>query len=358
MATRKTPPTDGDDETRELIHAPQGSGAVFDPFDEDDPIARVRAAVSAMSDGEFKTKVYRLVGGEREWLYDTTFSEFEETGMAYIKQAFGGGRFQLYVYGPGGLIGKPTFRIGASANPNPLALAAPAPAPAASSELAAVLSGIVDMQRATLETLQRMAAQPPAPPPDPMAGIRQMTEIITLAKSLQPPPPPAVDPLAMMNQVLATVKSVREVAHEIEPPPESDSPMALAAKGLDLIGALAKNGGLQGANPAAGELPALTPPASLDDSATGDETADEIQTMNPLQIMILRGHLLTLIDLKAKGDPGAAASHLLEKLPEDFVQYLELPNWFEIVSGFVPAAREHQAWLAQVREVALSRLKA
>lgn len=356
MPTRRAavPDADTPDDGRDLVPTAPGVGAIYDPADDDDPLTALRMKLAAMEDGEFKTKVYRFVGGELEWLFDTTFAEWEESGMNNLRATYGPGKYQLRVYGRPGLIGKPTVRIGGAAPSAPVAVAAP---PAQSPELAAVLAGIVEMQRATLDALGRMQAQP-VTPPDPLAGIRQMTEVLSLMKQLQPPPPPAVDPMAMMNQVLATVRSVREVAQEIEPPPESDSPMALAAKGLDLIGTLARNGAANpgGAVPQENALSPLTLPSSLDQSATGDDTDETGDDMNPIQLMILRGHLQTIIDMEGKQPVNSAGEYLLAKLPDEFAEYLKLPTWFEILSQFYPQAAQHQAWLSQVRAFAVSRL--
>lgn len=357
MATRRATAAE-DIPSRELSPSPPGSGLVFSP-DDDDPVAHVRQSLALLDGGECKTKVYRLANGEKEWLYDTTFAAFDETGMSHLQTTYGGGKFQLYVYGPEGLIGRPTFRIGG-------AVPAPSAAPvAAPSELMTVLSGMVQMQRATLEALERMSAAPVAPPPDPMARVREMAEMARLMRDLNPPPPPpaaAVDPSAMLAQMATTMKTLKDIAREVEPEPPADNPMALAGKGLDLLGSLiaGQNGG-RGLAPSDSSLPSVSLPASLDGSVTRDASdssaTDESDAMNPLQKMVLRGHLLTILQTHAKGDASGAAEYLIDKLPDEAVDYLKLPNWFEILSQIFPDITPHKPALTEVRDLALSRLE-
>lgn len=369
MATRRTSPPPDADDGDELTPTSPGTGLVLDSrpmYEDDDPLARIRAEISSLGDTTFKVKIYRIVGGEREYLEDTTFAEWEENGIQELQRKYGAGRYSLMVYGPAGLIGRPTFRVGAAMNQP--TVTAPAPAPAVPHELQSILAGMVEMQRATLDTLQRMTATPPAPPADPMQRVREMAEIVTLARSLNPPAPPVappVDPMAMLNQVMGLVRGVREMREEIEPEPPADNPLALLGKGIDVIGKIvtANAGANTGANGAGAVGPAVTLPPSFDESATGDDSPgaelepEQTDNMNPMQLLILRGHLLQLIQMQVAGDSAEkAAEFLLSKLPDEFTEYLRLPTWFEILAQFAPAVSAHRQWLTDVRAAALAKL--
>lgn len=355
MPTRRaTPAADEIDDARELAMTPASSGAVYDP-DDDDPLSRVRAALADMAGSECKTKVYRLVGGEAEWLFDTTWSEWEESGMNNLRATYGPGKYQLRVYGPAGLMpgGRPTFRIGAAMNAPAAPLATPA-APAVSPELASALNTIAQGQVAMMEMLRGVLTKPVEAPPDPMAKIRELQAMAELMRAMQPPPPapaPSSDPMAILNQVLGTVTRVREVARDLNPPDEPESPMAaLAMQGLDLVKTLATaRGGAQ--SPDALPLPD-------DGFATDDETQPETGPETNTQILILRGNLMRLCQMEKDGATAAqGAEFLLSKLPEEMTDYLNLPNWFELLCTVAPAVKAHQAWLTQVHAIAVSRLK-
>lgn len=368
MPSRRTPSPPDADDGDELTPTTPGSGLVVGSgpaYEDDDPLSRIRAEIAALGDTTFKVKIYRITGGEREYLEDTTFAEWEENGMPELQRKYGAGRYSLMVYGPAGLIGRPTFRVGAPIN-QPAQL--PAPAPSVPNELQSAIAAMVAMQRETMEALRDMRAAPVAPPPDPLQRLREMQEMATIMRALNPPPPPpppAPDPMAMLNQVMGLVRGVKEMTSEIEPEPPADNPMALLGKGIDVIGKIVTANA--GANGAGAAVPGVTLPQSFNDSATGDVSPGpeleplsdpETDTMlNPMQLLILRGHLLQLIQMQAAGDSTEkAAEFLLSKLPDDFIEYLRLPTWFEILAQFAPAVSAHRQWLTDVRAAALVKL--
>ena len=59
--------------------------------------------------------------------------------------------------------------------------------------------------------------------------------------------------------------------------------------------------------------------------------------------------------MKSRGDsPEKAAEYLLAKIPQQFIEYLELPNWLDLLSEFLRMnLSEHGEWLALVRDAVI-----
>jgi hypothetical protein len=66
--------------------------------------------------------------------------------------------------------------------------------------------------------------------------------------------------------------------------------------------------------------------------------------------LVLKGlfdKLLTMAEQKA--DIEQAAEFVYEKLPDDLLQYLELPNWFDILCSVDARIAQHAEWMAKVK---------
>ena len=76
---------------------------------------------------------------------------------------------------------------------------------------------------------------------------------------------------------------------------------------------------------------------------------------NPLVIIKLKAYLKTLTDMAVALTPvDKAADFVYDKLPDDLIEIMLLDNWFELLSGFAPAVKPHEAWLRQVRDAAMA----
>ena len=76
---------------------------------------------------------------------------------------------------------------------------------------------------------------------------------------------------------------------------------------------------------------------------------------NPLVIIKLKAYLKTLTDMAVALTPvDKAADFVYDKLPDDLIEIMLLDNWFELLSGFAPAVKPHEAWLRQVRDKAMT----
>ena len=77
--------------------------------------------------------------------------------------------------------------------------------------------------------------------------------------------------------------------------------------------------------------------------------------MNPMTLLKLRGYLKTLVGYAEKKAPvSEAAQFVYEKLPDDLIEMMELPTWFELLGAVAPEVKSHQEYLTSVRNEALA----
>jgi len=72
-------------------------------------------------------------------------------------------------------------------------------------------------------------------------------------------------------------------------------------------------------------------------------------------IFKLRAYLSALVDFAVKLAPAeTAAQFVVDKLPDELIEIMELPNWFEQLSHVAPEVKKHEEYLRKVRDLALS----
>jgi hypothetical protein len=55
--------------------------------------------------------------------------------------------------------------------------------------------------------------------------------------------------------------------------------------------------------------------------------------------------------------PEKTAEFVVDKLPDELLEIMELPNWFEQLAAVAPEVKNHEPYLRQVRDLALSMLE-
>ena len=74
-------------------------------------------------------------------------------------------------------------------------------------------------------------------------------------------------------------------------------------------------------------------------------------------IFKLRAYLSALVDFAVKlAPPEKAAEFVVDKLPDEMLEIMELPNWFEQLAAVAPEVQKHEEYLRKVRDLALSML--
>lgn len=361
MPTRRNAQSEGESgEWRQVVPAPAPAPApvpapvVFgDDDDESEPGDRIAALIrEAGPQSETTVRVYRRLPNSVKyaWCVNYTASEFLGGDLGMIREQWGPGEYSLRVYGgQRGIIAREDVVIAPSAT----GAAATNPALAISSqrsELTIALERMAEQQAALIAALSNR--------PDPMqamqgaiAMMRDMREAMGVPSHV---PAPAPSPTAMLTEIIGAVRSLREVSDEINPKPagDPDNPMALLPGVIELIKSAVQNQGQAGSVPQIAAPPSLQykpNPAPVAASAVPVDHQPQGQDMG---MLVMRGIMEETLAMKARGDSiEKVAEYLAEKLPDEILPYLELPNWFDIASTFAPNLREHEAW---VRDVAAS----
>jgi hypothetical protein len=336
MATRKIAPAADEAEGWEVQTA---AAAPLAPVEEDQEtiIDRLRA-LSGDERDRMSCKLYRRAADGRglEYCQDYTVSEWEEGGIDRVRAEWGAGNYEVRIHAQGrkGVLYRDLFRIAHRV------IATPVPAPAPASELADVVRMLAEGQQRILEAVSQR--------PDPTAQLQGTLALMASMREAMglntppPPPPPASDPAAMLGQLVGAIKTLREVAAEVNPPAEApdDNPMAMLPKVLDLV----KVGMSQGqGQPAA--LPA--PPVQPLDIPQSLQQPDD----DPMNILKLRKQLGEMIAMAARGEPPQkGGEYAADNLPDELLPHLARPDFFGFLKMVHSGCAAHEPWFVAARD--------
>lgn len=336
MATRKIPAATDEAEGWEVQTA---SAAPLAPVEEDQEtiIDRLRS-LSGDERDRMSCKLYRRAADGRglEYCQDYTVTEWEEGGIDRVRAEWGAGNYEVRIHAQGrkGVLYRDLFRIAHRA------IATPAPAPAQSSELADVVRMLAEGQQRILEAVSQR--------PDPTAQLQGTLALMASMREAMglntppPPPPPASDPAAMLGQLVGAIKTLREVAAEVNPPAEApdDNPMAMLPKVLDLVKVgMSQNQGQPAALPA--------PPVQPLDIPQSLQQPDD----DPMNILRLRKQLGEMIAMAARGEPPQrGGEYAADNLPDELLPHLARPDFFGFLKMVHSGCAAHEPWFVAARD--------
>lgn len=337
----------------------------------EDAAERIRQML-ATSGGDVRVKVYRTDPrtARLQWCCDLHPREFETGGLDEIRAAWGAGDFEVRVIGPKGIMGRSRFSIAKQENPTQLATAQVATT--VDPTLAAILGKMAESQAVMMELVKSIAEKPAPDPTASMSAALGLMKDMREAMGLNAPPPPAPpvsDPATMLGTLVNAFKTMKEAASEFGAKPEpEDSLTGLAGKVIEMVGpqlgqALPQL--LQGGAPSQ-PLPTIVAPASLSAAPVAsnpvNETAPEPDMPTPIEVLVLRGTLQGLIEqARADGPTEKGGEFIADKLPQEMLPYLDLPNWSEVLQAAavhigVPIPVECLPWIDRARQHALKLL--
>jgi hypothetical protein len=361
MATRNTLAETIDAETAvQIPMSAREQRAAEETDDELSVVDRIRELIQGDAAEKIKIKLYRVnaKNGGFEWCRDLNAYEWQDGDLQMIRDEWGGGVFELRIYGRQGLMGKPRVRIADLPQQNPLALSAPTPEPQASSELASVLRMLAEGQNRLFATLSEK--------PDPMASMVQMGIAM---KAMREAFGPSGDnggksSLDQVKELLAVTREVRSATKELtedQPQPEPENMMGLASKLLGVIGPaltaqqqqpqqsiytpvqpVAVPSSFAHAQP---QQPLPTIEAALQPQQQQPAPDDE-----PLEVFELRQSIELLCKMAAAKQPAAKGGQLIyERMPDEMLDHMDSENWFDLVAQVFPIIRPHEAWLREAK---------
>jgi len=205
--------------------------------------------------------------------------------------------------------------------------------------------------------LAKLSEPAPTPPPAPsllqQLGVTSLAEALTLAGTLKGllAPAQSSDPMEAMVKAMGMIRTLRETADEINPPPpagDPDNPISLIPSFLEVI----KTGMQQQGGAAPTTIPTLalpnsvatahdTVPQRLGDPAEVNNSEDEMQDI-----------MNRALDMFARNETAeAVGNYLYEYLPDEAMSLLAQPNWLDMLLSFAPQFEPHRAKLIEAHKV-------
>jgi hypothetical protein len=337
--------------------APSMAMMAPDPDIEETATDRVSAMLAqAQGADRAEVNVYRMVNGAREYCRKFRPDEFEDGSFDMLREMFGPGEYELRLYST-----DPVTRKFSVRNLTRIKISDVKTAPRAElpSGLSQVLSTIAQGQERMLTALVEMKQ---APQKDPMEEMTRMLTMMThMREAMGLNQQPQGREKSSIGEIVAAIRELRGAAEELTPQTEKepDSLIGMLPKVLELVktGQQAQQGmdpGLGGMIPQ-GDPGAVLSPVTIPASMAQTPTEDE-----PVKITTafkLRAYLKALIDMaKAKDPVSKAAQFVYEKLPDDLLDMMELPAWFDMLASVAPEVRDHREYITEVRNAALALL--
>jgi hypothetical protein len=302
--------------------------------------------------------VYRIVQGQREYCRKYSPAEFEEGSFEILRDQFGPGEYELRLYATHPetrkFVIRNSTRIKIAENKNP-----DAAAPGLPNGLSQVLSTIANGQQQMLNALVEMKQ---APQKDPMEEMTKMLSMMTMMREAMGLNQQSSG--GSIGEIVGAIKELRGAAAEILPQEkEPDSLMSMLPKVLEMVSAgqqaqLAQQPVAmsevqlpqtiaQAQQPAAPQQP--DPMQPYQPQPTQEET-----DMKAITFLKLRGYLKQLVILaETKKTTDEGAKFVYDVLPDELVEIMLLPNWFDLLAVVAPEVKTHEVWLRETREKAV-----
>lgn len=266
----------------------------------------------------------------REWCGDYTPEQFIAGGLALVKQDFGAGQFEFRAYGRTGLLTRGAFAIA-------VALAPAAQSVGAGSELARVL----EQQTAMIAALAARFEKPEPSMHDKLQEWKMMRDVFAPASATVAPPQKSM--VETLTEMVAVQRMLKSISEENAPPAaDPDNPLSFLGPILDVAKAAIQR------SPAVPETVApVQLPASLAASnpALPAPPAEVAASQSP-DALAWRGMVAELERMAREKVSAEQGGELLyQTLPDEFLPYLKLPTWFEILIGYAPELAPHREWI-------------
>lgn len=328
---------------------------------------RIKNAIAGSAKDDVRISVYRTNQDTRKLQFvDNLPPHLLENGdLRYLRNTYGSGDYELRVVGRRGILAR--IQAGIADIPKPIITQESG----MSTALEKTLSAILESQQRLTDALMHR--------PDPSAEMaKTLGLMVSMREAMglnQAPiaPAPSANPTTMLAELVGAIKTLREVSAEVNPPPASDDPLALLPQILSVAqtAMLSKQSQPQpqlqpqsqhqqndltyptiNVPQSAQEIVA---PLSQENITQSTETGD---MTNPMAMMIVKGYILKLCSMaNAKESIEKGAQYVYEKIPDDMLEMLELPNWFEMLSEIDPKVLNCKDWFIAVRNKTIEMLE-
>jgi hypothetical protein len=335
----------------------------FDEPIEETATDRVATLLQAAQGQErAELNVYRIVQGQREYCRKYSPAEFEEGSFEILRDQFGPGEYELRLYATHPetrkFVIRNSTRIKIAENKNP-----DAAAPGLPNGLSQVLSTIANGQQQMLNALVEMKQ---APQKDPMEEMTKMLSMMTMMREAMGLNKQSTG--GSIGEIVGAIKELRGAAAEILPQEkEPDSLMSMLPKVLEMVSAgqqaqLTQQPVMmpevQMPPGIAQAQPPMQPPAAQQQTDPmqpyqPQQTQDDAD-MKAITFLKLRGYLKQLVILaETKKTTDEGAKFVYDVLPDELVEIMLLPNWFDLLTMVAPEVKPQEVWLRETREKAV-----
>jgi len=338
-----------------------------------DRVASMLAGINGLDRAELK--VYKIKDGSLEYCQGFKPEQFEEGNFDLLRDRFGHGEFELRLYATHPQTRK--FGIRSKLRVKMSEVNKAAMNEGLPSGLSQVLGAIANGQSQMLDALVQMKQQPQK---DPMEEMTKMLSMMTMMRQAM-----GMDNQSRagssISEIVGAIRELRSAADEVSPQREEpETMMAMLPKVLDIVSAGMSKGQAQVQPEPEAFHPVDLPPAfaqapqqvqaqaepqappAYQPNPEPEPTQTTPQTEEQMQfgkyLFKLRAYLSALVDMATKVVPvEKTAEFVVDKLPDELLEIMELPNWFEQLAAVAPEVKNHEAYLRQVRDLALGMLE-
>jgi hypothetical protein len=334
-----------------------------------DRVASMLAGINGLDRAELK--VYKIKDGSLEYCQGFKPEQFEEGNFDLLRDRFGHGEFELRLYATHPQTRK--FGIRSKLRVKMSEVNRAAMNDGLPSGIAQVLGAIAQGQSQMLDALVQMKQQPQKDPMEEMTKMLSMMTMMRQAMGIDNQPRAG----SSIGEIVEAIRELRSAADEVAPQrDEPESMMSMLPKVLDIVSAGMGKGQAQ-AQPEPEEIqPVQLPPtfyqqpqpqqsneqvpvppaAPAPQPIIEDQQSQSEDEVNHLKyIFKLRAYLSALVDFAVKLAPAeTAAQFVVDKLPDELIEIMELPNWFEQLAHVAPEVKKHEEYLRKVRDLALA----
>ena len=332
-----------------------------------DRVSAMLATASGLERSELK--VYRLNQGTLEYCKGYKPDQFEDGNFDMLREQFGPGEYEMRLYGPHPVTKKFGVR-------NQVRIKFAHQTEIKHSELpsglAQVLGTIAQGQAQMLDALVQMKQ---APAKDPMEEMTKMLSMMTMMRQAMGMDGQQSRAGSSISEIVGAIRELRSAADEVSPQREEpETMMAMLPKVLDIVSAGMGKAQAQAqpeqpqdfqpvqlppsfyqpehSSQPVPETPAVPAPSPIPQNQQ-PQTEDEVNHLK--YIFKLRSYLSALVDFAVKLAPAeTTAQFVVDKLPDELIEIMELPNWFEQLAQVAPEVQKHEEYLRKVRDLALS----
>lgn len=313
--------------------------------------------------------------GKYEWLRDYEAEELDGNGLNTIRSQFGPGEYRLKAYGytetnnfyallaaHDVLLGTVPGQTYPKANP-PAPL--PVEAPKQNSELTAILAMLAEGQQRLLAAVTEK--------PDPMTQMQQMFAMMTgMREAMGININPQKSSITELIEEMRAMKSAGELFGGEKEQTDTDKLLELAKPVLVMVAQSMQPKTVPqialpetfARAPAPTPAPAPAPAPALNGSpvptfAPAPNPNPTLPATEPSEQQMIEkmqsdlNHLLKMAEQKNLMGPTDAAGYIYENLPDDFLDLLEHPSWFEALSAFESRVIPHKQFFEAVRAIVL-----